>query len=666
MYSINSNFDFKNSLSGVRALMLLSARSWRLDKVFLRFQKIALILFSFYLLAGCSAEFEEVLDNPNGVVSISVSNESVYLSEVGSQYIASAKLIDENGVAYINQPDFTWSSSATDIVTVDNAGLITAKALGQTTITVSTTDLSTDVQVVVSNDVVTMNGTVRYEDREYNGSGFVSQQDYYKAVRFAKVMVVDGNGSEVGGIAPVYTDENGAFSISGLLNSQHYIHVSAMTDTTLGLDLSVRDRSGALYSISKQVDVTQATNFSMSIPLSSDASGAFNILDVFTTSAEFTQQYTNLSMVSLSAFWEVNNSDGTYFCSGYDSIYCDAGKGVYIYNSASGDTDEYDDDVLYHEFGHYFAQAISRDDSYGGCHVLSSTDLDLRLSWSEGWGDFFPAAVKSWLAADAQRAGLLSTSTLLKSAYVDTYQNVQQIYVSLDSLSQTVYTSAGNELAVAKVLYALSEQFGMQAIVDVLVNYLPNVSTPVNLESFWDGWLVVHAPDSIDKPILQSVFNERSIFYQEDAFEADNSINPNRKINLNTDETHYLYSDQQSTDKDYVAFDAIKDSTYTLTTSNLTSGADTYIRVLNPDGTPLTINGAVIENDDADANAYYGYDSICGTSRIKNNKTALSSTLSFTAPSTGTYYAELRTTPDVEPYLSAGRYGTFTFKVTQN
>lgn len=626
------------------------------------------------LLGGCGAEFEEVKESPVGGIGISVSNESVYLSEVGSQFVASAKLVDEQGVAYVDQPQFSWESASTDIVSVDGNGVITAQALGQTTVTVSTGSdadvnglLSSKVTVVVSNEVITLNGIARYEDREYTSSGFVTQQNYYKAIRFARVSVVDSSGVSVGGIAPVYTDQDGKFTISGILNSQHYIRVDAITDNTLGLDLAVKDRQSALYSISKQVDIQQNLNFTMDVPLASEASGAFNVLDVFTSSAQFTMQFTNANLISLSGFWEPNNSDGTYFCSGYDSIYCNNGKGVYIFNSASGDTDEYDDDVLYHEFGHYFAQTISRDDSYGGCHVLSSTDLDLRLSWSEGWGDFFPAAVKTWLSTDVSRSTLLSVQGAFKSSYIDTYQNSAQIYISLDSLSPS-YKSAGNELAIAKILYSLYLSFDMGSIVDVLTTYLPGVSTPVNLESFWDGWLVVHGLDSVkvDRVVLNNLYNERSVFYREDSFEADNAINPTRKISLNTPETHYLYSEQLSTDIDYVAFDVEAGKQYTLSTSELTGGADTYMRVRKSDGTPLTIAGIVIENDDADENAYYGYDGTCGTSRIKNNTTALSSSLSFTAPDTGIYYAELRTTPDVEPYFSAGRYGTFSFKVIQN
>jgi len=101
-------------------------------------------------------------------------------------------------------------------------------------------------------------------------------------------------------------------------------------------------------------------------------------------------------------------------------------------------------------------------------------------------------------------------------------------------------------------------------------------------------------------------------------------------------------------------------------TLGLTSGADTSIVIRDRQGAPLLINGTVVENDDYDENAYYRYDSACGVSRIHNDGNALASKVKFTAAVTGTYYAEISATSDAEPYLSAGRYGTYDLKITTN
>jgi len=58
----------------------------------------------------------------------------------------------------------------------------------------------------------------------------------------------------------------------------------------------------------------------------------------------------------------------------------------------NGDTDEFDQFVLAHEFGHYVENNFSRADSIGGDHSLGEK-LDLRVAMSEGWGNAFAAMV---------------------------------------------------------------------------------------------------------------------------------------------------------------------------------------------------------------------------------------------------------------------------------
>ena len=66
--------------------------------------------------------------------------------------------------------------------------------------------------------------------------------------------------------------------------------------------------------------------------------------------------------------------------------------GIYVLGDANGtsndDTDEFDSSVIAHEFGHYFQDAFSRDDSMGGPHSLLAYH-DPALAFSEGWGNAF-------------------------------------------------------------------------------------------------------------------------------------------------------------------------------------------------------------------------------------------------------------------------------------
>jgi hypothetical protein len=50
--------------------------------------------------------------------------------------------------------------------------------------------------------------------------------------------------------------------------------------------------------------------------------------------------------------------------------------------------------VLAHEWGHYYQDNFSRDDSIGGPHSTSER-LDLRVAFSEGWGNAFAGMVRN-------------------------------------------------------------------------------------------------------------------------------------------------------------------------------------------------------------------------------------------------------------------------------
>jgi hypothetical protein len=59
-------------------------------------------------------------------------------------------------------------------------------------------------------------------------------------------------------------------------------------------------------------------------------------------------------------------------------------------NSSAADTDEYDNHVITHEWGHYYEDKFSRSDSIGGSH--GGGDLsDIRVAFGEGWGNAFSA-----------------------------------------------------------------------------------------------------------------------------------------------------------------------------------------------------------------------------------------------------------------------------------
>jgi len=601
----------------------------------------------------------------SGEIHVSLLAVTDYLGQIGSQTQISAQVNMASGESLAIQPEIRWQSENTEILTVDKKGLVSAVADGSTSIVATAYGVSARLPVTVNSSPVNITGVIRYQDREYSNQGGNRSKEIFKPVRFALVDLVSNDGRI---LQTVSTDNTGRFVFPPVIPHRYTLRVISKTDDQSGYSFEVNDLSGSLYAVTQAVDITHSTpDVQVDIDHGSTAAAAFNILDVFLIGGQFVNTLVSDRVPALAAYWQPNNSRGTYFCNNKDSFYCQQGAGIYVYNEGTfGDTDEFDDDVLWHEFGHFVAESFSKDDSQGGCHLLSSNDLDLRLSWSEGWGDFFPAAIKSWLAADERRRQLLSVAEGIPSTtYIDTAGNRALIAMDIAAVGNTTYIYASSEISIAKILWDIVQEKGMQAVWDVFYHQLPITSTPINLEAFWDGWLAQHNPDLSARRAIEAIFQNRQVFYEEDRYEFDNDMSTIRKIGLGREETHTLYQADGASDIDLLAFDAFQGVSYTVEVFNLRNGADSYLKVLPPADNNLTLNTAVVmDNDDQFENAYRTFDALCGESRVKNNASALSSKVTFVANSTGTYTVHVSSTPDPEPYLSAGRYGGYTIKIS--
>ncbi len=115
-------------------------------------------------------------------------------------------------------------------------------------------------------------------------------------------------------------------------------------------------------------------------------SGPFNILAVvqlgnrFVRSAEPDVKFPPIRMR-----WSTRLRDGTtYFTRGTRGE-------IFVLGHRPVDSDEFDDFIILHEYGHYLAHNFSRDDSPGGDHS-GTQRLDPRLAFSEGWASYFACA----------------------------------------------------------------------------------------------------------------------------------------------------------------------------------------------------------------------------------------------------------------------------------
>jgi hypothetical protein len=143
--------------------------------------------------------------------------------------------------------------------------------------------------------------------------------------------------------------------------------------------------------------------------------GPFAILDsMYTAITAFTTARPALSLPLLKVNWSPNNTtdpNGTVANGFLGTSYFDPDTNqIYVVGKDGEDTDEYDNHVIVHEFGHFFESNASRSDSVGGDHTTGDV-LDPRDAFSEGWGD----AASAILTRDPIYADTFWTSGALDS-----------------------------------------------------------------------------------------------------------------------------------------------------------------------------------------------------------------------------------------------------------
>lgn len=131
----------------------------------------------------------------------------------------------------------------------------------------------------------------------------------------------------------------------------------------------------------------------------------------------------------VSIFWKAGFNPYTYFGgSAALSFYSPGNSKLYILGGTNGDvrasdTDHFDDSIILHEYAHFLEDIYGHSQSPGGSHT-GNFIIDPRLAWSEGWANFFQAAVLT--GADAYENSALESRMPPSNKkryqyYIDTY-----------------------------------------------------------------------------------------------------------------------------------------------------------------------------------------------------------------------------------------------------
>lgn len=427
----------------------------------------------------------------------------------------------------------------------------------------------------------TVDGTVQYQDREYTSTGFTGAEPMLP-VRFAKVELV----RESDGFVLATTSTNAAgyytFDTTGLTGNA-YVRVLALQDTT-ARNIEIRQQSSPfpIYSgISSTITLPANTTLNFNF-LKSGLGPVFNIFDMAVRAQDYIsamyaeQGLAAPTMPKLTIRWQAGSSNGTFF---------DPTSQIVFLIGTTADPDEYDDDVILHEIGHWAQTRFGTDHSPGGPHSIVD-QVDPRLAFSEGWATYFSCAVR-------RAAGYANPQMV-----VDNFQSLASAFdVETPSFAAQAIM-ATNELAVAASLWDIID--ANEAAFDVLtadaVNKLesdiwfvidttfdPTAPPPSNitLEDFTraiSSW--AEFADVTGSSGTERILNHHKIRYYNDPNELNDTTGTAAAVASTVTLPERTLFRVAGTDVDFFSLSLGTPGTLKVETKNLGDGCDTYVELI--------------------------------------------------------------------------------------
>jgi hypothetical protein len=323
---------------------------------------------------------------------------------------------------------------------------------------------------------VTISGVVNYEFPPPNtapsicdGLNFANKQ--LRPIRGATVQILQSPGDAV--LGSMRSSDTGAYSLTvpGQTDVRLRVRAELKQGGTQSWDVEVRDNTQSttmpltqrpLYVLDGGVFNTGAANSTRNLTATTGwdinagaytgvrAAAPFAILDtVYSAMNVVAAADPSASFPPLDAYWSINNNSS----SGSGDFLGDIDNGdigtsfylggtytaLFLLGMAGDDTEEFDNHVIAHEWGHYIEDKFSRSDSIGGPHG-SNDRLDPRVAFGEGW------------------ATALSGITLDDPNYCDTLWsqgNLRGFRIDIEGGSSGSSPGWYNEWSVLKLVYDL-------------------------------------------------------------------------------------------------------------------------------------------------------------------------------------------------------------------
>jgi hypothetical protein len=276
--------------------------------------------------------------------------------------------------------------------------------------------------------MVTISGKITFDRIPFRatvGDGLNFASPVESPARSVVVEALDGSTSTV--LASTSTNATGDYSVQVPAAQNVRIRAKAqmLSATAPTMDFRVRNNKNAdaLYVLDGAASSSGTSNSTRNLRATSGwggtsytdtrAAAPFAILDTVYRAKELVLTASpTASFPALNLYWSPDNKrtagvfctdDGdigtTFYTGSGNADNCTPGgsidAGIYVLGYLTGtigDTDEFDQHVIAHEFGHYVEDRFGRSDSIGGEHG-SGQRLDLRVAFSEGWGNAYSGMV---------------------------------------------------------------------------------------------------------------------------------------------------------------------------------------------------------------------------------------------------------------------------------
>jgi len=379
--------------------------------------------------------------------------------------------------------EVTTEETINSPIGVNNSSINSSNSTENSVNSNSTTDLtnSSDINNTTSSDgTLKIIGKITYDRVHVNSSGIgldynnITQEPAKQVI----IKAIDLNGQV---IKSTTTDDNGNYILNSLpSNIELKIRVYAQLKKSGvgGWDVKVVDNTNnnsqyvmesssiSLGENSLRVNLNAQSGWDGYSYSKKRVAAPFAILgSIYQAMQKVLSADSNAIFPTLVVNWSKNNiasgngseaglRDGQIITSHFD------GDALYVLGNANSDTDEYDDHIIIHEWGHYFESKFSRADSIGGSHGAGEY-LDIRVAFGEGWGNGWSA-----IATD-------------NPIYFDTMGSNQSDGFSMD-IENGIAENPGwySEASVQRILYDLYDNnddgadtlsLGFKPIYDVLV-----------------------------------------------------------------------------------------------------------------------------------------------------------------------------------------------------